>query len=196
MRPPVSGTEHLDQQRRRSVAQEEYCVKTLPQPWPARPAVGIVFDTQYLLTTAYNQDRKRLDYVRIISDVAGGANWVGVACVARPLSGKPIDGFLAFVSSLGLAPIVWQSPVVAGQKKVNVNALVVREATCLIVEGGLKELCIVGPDCDYYVVGELCRQRGIKFAVAGFNQGIGGFMRAQADRVVELNSTHLLAEAA
>jgi hypothetical protein len=74
--------------------------------------------------------------------------------------------------------------------------LVVREATCLAVESGLRELCIVGPDCDYYVIGELCRQRGIRFTVAGFRNSIGGFMRAQADRLVELGFEHLLPEAA
>lgn len=54
----------------------------------------------------------------------------------------------------------------------------------------------MGPDCDYYVVGELCRLRGIKFSVAGFPNTIGGFMRVQADRVVELGREHLLPEAA
>jgi len=186
--PTILGHRYLDQQRSSTLAYRERRVKT--------PSVGIVLDTQYTLTTAMEWGRKYIDYPRIIAEVAAGADWVGVACVARPLTNKPIDGFLAYLSTLGLAPIVWQSPVAAGQKKVNLDTLVVREATCLAVESGLRELCIVGPDCDYYVVGELCRQRGIKFTVAGFRNSIGGFMRAQADRVVELGFEHLLREAA
>jgi hypothetical protein len=204
MSPHTIANPHLDQQRSRSVAQDALSVKTPGRPrrtpgltpGPPRPMVGIVVDTQYLLTSACNLGRTRLDYGRIISDVVAGADWVGVACVARPLSNKSIDGFLAFLGNLGLTPLVWQSPVAAGQRKVNLDALVVREATCLIVEGGLKELCIVGPDCDFYVLAELCRQRGVKFAIAGFRHTIGGFMRVQADRVVELGSAHLLAGAA
>jgi uncharacterized LabA/DUF88 family protein len=188
VRPTITGNQYLDQQRERSVAYLPRRVKT--------PSVGIVLDTQYILTTAMKWGRTRIDYPRIIAEVAAGADWVGVACVARPLTNKPIDGFLAYLSTLGLASIVWQSPVAAGQKKVNLDTLVVREATCLAVESGLRELCIVGPDCDYYVVGELCRQRGIKFTVAGFRNSIGGFMRAQADRVVELGRQYLMGEAA
>ena len=181
---------YRDHQRAPTIAERTHGVKT-------PPTIGIVVDTQNLYTRAFSfGDKPRLDYQRIIGDVAAGAAWVGIACVARPLTNKPIDGFLAFVRTLGLTPVVWQSPVAAGKMKVNLDALVVREATCLAVEAHLKEICIVGSDCDYYVVAELCRQRGIKFSVAGFSHSIGGFMRAQADRVVELGQDHLIAEAA
>lgn len=189
MRPPIPGSQHLDQQRERSLSEKAHRVN--------RRLVGMVLDTQYLLTTAcFYSGHRRIDYPRIIDDIAGGSGWVGVACVAKPLTKTSIEGFLAYVRTLGLDCAVWQSPVAAGVHKVNLDTLVVREATCMAVEGSVSEICIVGPDCDYYVVGELCRLRGIKFSVAGFPNTIGGFMRVQADRIVELGREHLLPEAA
>jgi hypothetical protein len=188
MRPPLQENQRLDQQRERIIAPPARRVKA--------PSVGLVVDTQYLSYHARDCGNRRIDYTRLIYDVTGGTDWVGVACVAKPLSKKSIEGFLGFVRAVGLAPQVWQSPVAFGVRKVNLDTLVVREATCLVLESQVRELCIVGPDCDYYVVAELCRQRGVKFTVAGFRHTIGGFMRAQADRVVELGREHLLPEAA
>jgi hypothetical protein len=188
MRPPISESQHLDQQREHTVAHLGRRVNG--------PPVGLVVDTQYLSYQARDLGNRRIDYVRLVYDVTGGTDWVGVACVAKPLSKKSVEGFLEVMRAVGLAPQVWQSPVAAGVRKVNLDALVVREATCLVVESRVRELCIVGPDCDYYVVAELCRQRGIRFTIAGFPSTIGGFMRVQADRVVELGRDHLLPEAA
>jgi hypothetical protein len=184
----TEANRYRDHQRVSILADATQKVKTRP--------VGVVLDSQYLLTTARDLGSRYIDYPRILVDVADGGDWIGVACVAKPLGGHSIEGFLSHLRLLGLTPVVWQSPVANGVPKVNLDTLVVREATCMAIEGGVSEICIVGPDCDFYVVGELCRLRGIKFTVAGFPQTIGSFMRVQADRVVELGREHLLHEVA
>jgi hypothetical protein len=183
MHPAFIGNQHLDQQRDLLVSHPERRVKA--------PAVGIVVDTQNLLGGAFDIGGHQVDYRRIVADIAGDRRWTAVACVARPLTGKSIESFIAYLGHLGLETAIWESPVAGHHMKVNLDTLVIREAMRLLYTEDLEELCVAAGDVDNYVLAEACASLGVKFSVAGFPRSIGNFLRQHVDMVLELDHEHL-----
>jgi uncharacterized LabA/DUF88 family protein len=190
MRPTAHGIRNLDRQHRHTVSQKTLRVKS------PHPTVGIVINTQNLLGGAFEIGGRRVDYRRIVADIAGDRPWTAVACVARPLTGSSIEAFVAYLGHLGLETAIWESPVAGHQTKVNLDTLVIREAMRLLYTEDLEELCLAAGDVDNYVLAEACANAGVSFTVAGFPRTIGTFLRQHAGKVLELDRVHLGEEVA
>jgi len=156
-----------------------------------RSRVGVVLDTQNLVGWALRLGFREVDYGMVLREIVVGRPWCGVACVARPLSRTPIDAFTRYLSRVGLRVEVWESPVCAGRLKVDLDALLIREAMRLIYTMDLAELCVVANDADYHVLADTCASHGIRFSVAGFRRGLPDALVSHADRIVGLGPEHL-----
>jgi hypothetical protein len=190
MRPNTGKNWYLDRQRDTTIAQ---CVANVKAN---QGVIGVVIDSQNLLGGVFERGGYRADYRRIVEDIVGDRPWTAVACVARPLTGSSIDGFVAYLGHLGLATAIWESPVAGYRVKVDLDTLVIREAMRLLYTKDLEELCLVAGDVDYYVLAEICASMGVKFSVAGFPRSIGTFLRQHADSVLELDCSHIGKEVA
>jgi len=193
MSPTQEANRYRDHQRERRLA----FTPTRVKPWSATdPTVGVVIDTQNLLGGTFEIGGNRADYRRIVADIVGDRPWRAVACVARPLTGRSIEAFVAYLRRLGLETAIWESPVAGHQMKVNLDTLVIREAMRLLYTEHLEELCLAAGDVDNYVLAEACANAGVSFSVAGFPNTIGAFLRQRVDRVLDLGIAHLDKEAA
>lgn len=173
------------QQRDNNVAQTGPTVNLRPQ----RRLLGLVFDTQNLRGAGLRLGVDRINYARVIAAIVVNNPWLGVACVAKPTSGKPIHGFRAYLRALGLRVSVWDSPVAAGRIKADLDPLLVCEATTMLTTLPLFGLCVVGGDVDYQVLAQACRYRRIKFGVAAFRGSISLTLADLSNWVLELDES-------
>lgn len=158
-------------------------------PPPHRRLLGLVFDTQNLRGAGLRLGIERINYAKVIAAVVANNPWLGVACVAQPVSGKPIHGFRTYLRALGLRVSVWDSPVAAGRAKVDLDPLLVCEGTTMVTTLPLYGLCVVGGDVDYQVLANACRYRRLKFGVAAFRGSISATLAELANWVLELDES-------
>lgn len=154
-----------------------------------RPVIGLLLDTQNLRSAGLRLGVDRINYAKVIAAVVADSPWLGVACVAKPVSRKPINGFRAYLRALGLRVSVWDSPVAAGRAKVDLDPLLVCEGTTMVTTLPLLGLCVVGGDVDYQVLAQACRYRGIKFGVAAFRGSISSTLAELSNWVLELDES-------
>jgi NYN domain len=187
---PVADTQDLAQLHNTLIPNKVRRVKALSDPTP-RGRLAVVLDTQNLLGGACGIGGRRVDYRKVIDDIVGDRPWTAVACVARPLTGNSIEGFVAYLGYLGVETAIWESPVACYRSKVNLDTLVIREAMRLLYTEKPEELCLAAGDVDYYVLADACAGLGVRFSVAGFSRTIGTYLRQRAGLVFELGRAHL-----
>jgi len=134
---------------------------------------------------------RRVDYAGLIEDIAAGRPWTGIACIARPLSGAPIDGFLAYLERVGLDTAVWELPVTLGTGKVDVDTLVVREAMEMLQRGWVTELCLISGDGDFWVLADACAARRVGFTVAAVTGSLSPALHTRADTLINIGPAYL-----
>lgn len=157
---------------------------------PRRKLIGLVIDTQNLLSSALHLGFGRIDYARIIADIVAGSPWLGIACVALPTSGKSVIGFQRYLERLHLQVAIWNSPTVGGRVKCDLDPLVVCKGTTMLHSSPLWGLCVVGGDIDYKVLADACHLRRIRFGLVGFCGSVSTKLAGDSDWVLELDRRH------
>jgi uncharacterized LabA/DUF88 family protein len=150
-----------------------------------KPRRAVVVDTQNVLGTAMQQGFGRVNYARILQVLTSNLPWIGVACVARPMSRKPLHRFVDVLAKLGFQVAIWESFSAGGWRKGDLDPLLIAEAAHLVYTEQLDELCLVAHDGDYRVLRKACAWRGVALTVVGLQGEISYRLKAEADRVVE-----------
>jgi hypothetical protein len=185
--------QHHDQQRSGSIHRSGLRVKSARRRSSQFGRIGLAIDTQNILSCALERGIAKIDYWQLLADIIGSTPWFGVACVALPVSGKPVDGFLAYLERLGLRVAVWESPMTAGRLKVDLDTLLVREATAMLYTQRMTDFCVVGGDVDYNVLADVCHSRRVRFGVAAFDGCISPTLREGASWIFQLGDRHAAA---
>lgn len=154
-------------------------------------AVGILVDGSNLLGGARALQGVP-DYRKIVRSITCGRSWVGTACIAQPVDGRPVDRLVSMFAWIGFRVAVWRPAWAGGRAKTDNDAQIVVEGMRLLGRRDVDELCVASGDSDLRVLGQEALDLGIVFSVASFRKPCSRVLREMADRVVWLGAEQVL----